>query len=118
MVDGVEESDADLVGEAGDGDVGELLSGAGELEGAADGCGGLVEQGQALLGPVLLADVDGGGERAVEPAGGVADRRGADRPGALAGLALRAAEALVAGRPAGGHHVAEVVPGCLVGGVG
>ncbi|SBW28885.1 hypothetical protein FDG2_6134 [Candidatus Protofrankia californiensis] len=73
-VDGVEEVDAGPVGEAGDGDVGQCLGGAFHVQGAADGGVGFVEQGQALLGPVLLADVEGRGERTPDPTGRIPHR--------------------------------------------
>ncbi len=74
VVDGVEEVDAGPVGETGDGDVGELLGGAGDLEGAADGGVGLVEQGQSLPGPVPLADVERRAEHPSDLAGRVPHR--------------------------------------------
>lgn len=67
---GFEQVHADEVGKPGHDQIGEFLGGTGHIQGGADTGARLVQQGQPLPRPVLLAAVERGGADPAHPAGG------------------------------------------------
>jgi hypothetical protein len=115
--DGLEQVDADEVGEAGRDYVGQLLGGTGHIEGAADPAAGLGQQREPLAGPVVLAEVEPGREHTSNLFGRVLHRGYADRPRVLARLVRRLVVALPQHRRAGVHRPLEVFGELVVQGV-
>ncbi len=108
MVVGVQQVDADEVGECGHAHVGQLLRRVGDVECGADAHAGLVDQLQPLAGEVLLGEVVGADADAAHPAVGVGEGRdaGVPRMGPALPGGLQVGVHVVA--VAGGQHPAQV----------
>ncbi len=78
LVHRLEQVDADPVGEAGNGHLRQFLRGAGHVQRAADTGTRLVQQGQPLLGHMLLADIECRAVHASDPPAPILDRRHTD----------------------------------------
>lgn len=78
--EGVQDVDGDRIGEVGNGEVGEFLGGALQVQAGADPDGRLAEQSEPApscfgfgMGALLVSDVEQGGDDADGPAAGVFD---------------------------------------------
>ena len=95
------------VGQPGYAYVDQLLSGAVDLQGAADPAGGVVDQSEPVLSPVLAGDVDGGQGDRRQLALAVPHRGDTGQPGVLARLAAAAEPGTDVPGPAACHRLAQ-----------